>query len=159
AQGSETVPACVSSRPRVTFLLLGPRIGGGARGGDREARPARAPRRVIPSWMDLRPSSTGCDARSSPGRWSSRAAVPIQRPRASGRRFVPEDSFGEVWGAPFHPRVLSRPEVWAGTLALTGVASAFGFAAAHRDPREPRSPPRLFGKDVSPGFGYSGAAA
>ena len=86
-------------------------------------------------------------------------APSIERQLAARRRFVPADGFGEVWGAPFDLRVISRPEVWGGILGLAAVGSAFSIAVSQRDPHAVRSPPRLFGHETTPGVAYPLAGA
>lgn len=52
-------------------------------------------------------------------------ALDIQR--AKRRPYTPPERLSELIAAPFQPRVLRRPEIWAGGTVLLGGAIALSF--------------------------------
>jgi membrane protease YdiL (CAAX protease family) len=81
-------------------------------------------------------------------------AVTFDLQRAQGLDRVPPERLAALAAAPFDPRVLRRPAVWAGTLGLLAGGAALSFAVeVPLSSYEPGLDPNLFGRSVSPGTG------
>lgn len=82
----------------------------------------------------------------------------IQRQLAQRKRFVPEDTLGELLFAPFNGRVLARPDVWGGIVGMSAIGIAASVLLFDRGRTyHPSATPTLFGRDVPPGVAYPGA--
>ncbi len=82
---------------------------------------------------------------------SGRATLDLQRARRLP--YVPRDTTGELFRAPFRPRVLARPDVAIGTLVLAGGAVALN--AALGEPVRPMlGSPNVLGARPPPDLGY-----
>jgi membrane protease YdiL (CAAX protease family) len=90
------------------------------------------------------------------------ADIYLERQRAEGQLYTPQDTLGELVAAPFNIEVLKEPQVWGGILGLTAAAFAFtalmsGSAQPSEEPVD-RSP-SYFGQDMPAGAAYSLSAA
>jgi membrane protease YdiL (CAAX protease family) len=84
----------------------------------------------------------------------------LDRQRALHLRYVPTERLSELALAPFNPKVLSRPDVWAGLLGMV----SFGVAASVLAGEKLRTGhygerPNIFGRQVAPAIGYPIGAA
>jgi membrane protease YdiL (CAAX protease family) len=83
----------------------------------------------------------------------------LDRQRASGLRYVPEETLGELATAPFNPRVLKQPDVWAGVIGLTAAGVGLSLLAGeHLRTGHFGESPNLFGRQLNPPVGYPLAA-
>jgi membrane protease YdiL (CAAX protease family) len=78
--------------------------------------------------------------------------------RARGMAYVPLEAGGNVWAAPFRPRVFLRPNVLFGTLVLATGGIVLQSAI---DPMPPPTfaPPNVFGAHPPPAVGYPALVA
>jgi membrane protease YdiL (CAAX protease family) len=84
----------------------------------------------------------------------------LDRQRAAGLRYVPEDTLGELAAAPFNPRVLAQPDVWAGVIGLTAAGVGLSLLAGeHLRTGHFGESPNVFGRELRPPLGYPLAGA
>jgi membrane protease YdiL (CAAX protease family) len=84
----------------------------------------------------------------------------LDRQRAAHLPYVPEETLGELAAAPFNPRVLRRPGVWAGIVGLTAAGVGLSvLAGEHLRTGHFGESPNLFGQQLRPPIGYPLAAA
>lgn len=84
----------------------------------------------------------------------------FERQRAAHLRYVPLDTPSELALAPFTPKVLAYPDVWAGILASLALGlGASVLIEGGVSTRHVGDDPRLFGHTFSPAAGYPLAAA
>ncbi|HXU81392.1 MAG TPA: CPBP family intramembrane glutamic endopeptidase [Polyangia bacterium] len=83
----------------------------------------------------------------------------LDRQRAARLPYVPEETLVELAVAPFNPKVLKQPDVWAGIVGLTAAGVGLSLLAGEhlRTGRFGQSP-NLFGRELRPGVGYPLAA-
>jgi membrane protease YdiL (CAAX protease family) len=83
----------------------------------------------------------------------------LDRQRAAGVPYVPEETLGELAAAPFNPRVLKRADVWAGILGLTAAGVGLSvLSGEHLHTGHFGQSANLFGKQLRPPLGYPLAA-
>jgi membrane protease YdiL (CAAX protease family) len=78
--------------------------------------------------------------------------------RAQRLRYVPQDTLAELALAPWNPRVLARPDVWAGILGTTALAIGVTWLVDGIDATHAGARPNLFGHTLSRRIGYPLAA-
>ena len=81
--------------------------------------------------------------------------VVLDAQRAERLRFVPQETLGELWRAPFDPRVLARPAVWGGVAgALAASLLLSRLVDGPLDTRNFGTEPVLFGTQLHDAVGY-----
>jgi membrane protease YdiL (CAAX protease family) len=84
----------------------------------------------------------------------------LDRQRAAHLLYVPEETLGELAAAPFNPRVLKQPDVWAGIIGLTAAGVGMSLLAGETlRTGHYGQPANLFGRQLRPPLGYPLAAA
>jgi membrane protease YdiL (CAAX protease family) len=78
---------------------------------------------------------------------------------AHHKLYAPEDSLGELVVAPFNPRVLKRPEVWAGLAVELAAGVIVSRILNGRSPYHFGDSPRVFGAGAPSGVAYPAAGA
>jgi membrane protease YdiL (CAAX protease family) len=74
-------------------------------------------------------------------------------------RYVPQDTLAELALAPWNPRVLAEPDVWAGILGTTALAIGATWIFDGIDTTNTGGRPNLFGHTLSRRVGYPLAGA
>lgn len=86
--------------------------------------------------------------------------VVLDAQRAQRLRLVPQETLGELFRAPFEPRVLSRPAVWGGVAgALAASLLLSRLVDGPLDTRNFGTEPVLFGSQLHDAVGYPLAGA
>jgi membrane protease YdiL (CAAX protease family) len=86
--------------------------------------------------------------------------VVLDAQRAQQLRFVPQETLPELLRAPFSPRVLARPTVWAGVVgALAASLLLSRVVDGPLDTRNSGTEPVLFGSQLHDAVGYPMAGA
>jgi membrane protease YdiL (CAAX protease family) len=85
------------------------------------------------------------------------ARLEVQRARRL--RYVPQDTLGELALAPWNPRVLAEPDVWAGILGSTALVIGLSWIVDGIDATDAGARPNLFGRTLSRPVGYPLAGA
>ncbi len=78
----------------------------------------------------------------------------IDRDRALGRPYTPEDRLSDLLAAPFNLEVMKRPRVWAGLLVDLALGIGVSLLLTDDDDIDPGGRPNVFGRDFRAGVGY-----